>query len=394
MKRQYFATSASFLFLARTLTMTMLLRCSSAFLGRTRGISVQCRRHQSTLAVASPVNSTDQEEELLHPDQFGPIPLPKNLSPSAVLEFKACPQSYLLQYLYKLRQPTTLATAKGSLCHEALEQLFDLDPPDRTLETLQNLLRVRWGQQRLSDKYRFLFETSDQKEWNLEAEKEWGQSALQLLQNYYQVEDPRQVQRPNPLRREIWVQAHLSVDPVLGSTSREKPDTIPSSPETFYIRGIVDRLDMVREDKGVALKIVDYKTGKAPMLKYTKPVNDRIMEEAFYQLKVYALLLKEKTDDGPTLNSMNLRYLELLYLNSEQGTAKTLRYDLGATQEQRDEALQSIHQDLSQVWQDISDLVALQDPKAFVGCERSFCHCHQCRDRFVPGTLWEPDTLR
>jgi RecB family exonuclease len=151
---------------------------------------------------------------------------------------------------------------------------------------------------------------------------------------------------------------------------------------------------MVREDKGVALKIVDYKTGKAPMLKYTKPVNDRIMEEAFYQLKVYALLLKEKTDDGPTLNSMNLRYLELLYLNSEQGTAKTLRYDLGATQEQRDEALQSIHQDLSQVWQDISDLVALQDPKAFVGCERSFCHCHQCRDRFVPGTLWEPDTLR
>jgi hypothetical protein len=394
MKRQYFATSASFLFLARTLTMTMLLRCSAAFLGHTRGISVQCRRHQSTLAVASPVNSTDQEEELLHPDQFGPIPLPKNLSPSAVLEFKACPQSYLLQYLYKLRQPTTLATAKGSLCHEALEQLFDLDPPDRTLETLQNLLRVRWGQQRLSDKYRFLFETSDQKEWNLEAEKEWGQSALQLLQNYYQVEDPRQVQRPNPLRREIWVQAHLSVDPVLGSTSREKPDTIPSSPETFYIRGIVDRLDMVREDKGVALKIVDYKTGKAPMLKYTKPVNDRIMEEAFYQLKVYALLLKEKTDDGPTLNSMNLRYLELLYLNSEQGTAKTLRYDLGATQEQRDEALQSIHQDLSQVWQDISDLVALQDPKAFVGCERSFCHCHQCRDRFVPGTLWEPDTLR
>lgn len=373
--------------------MTLLLRVSTAFVGRSRRFSSRSFRYQSSLAVAPPIITTDQEEELLHPDQFGPIPLPKNLSPSAVLEFKACPQSYLLQYLYKLRQPTTMATAKGSLCHEALEQLFDLDPPDRTLETLQNLLRLNWGQQRLSDKYRFLFESEENKEWDIAAEKEWGQSALQLLQNYYQVEDPREVQRPNPLRREIWLHAHLTVDPRLGKTSREKLEHAPTSPpETFYVRGIVDRLDMVKQQKGVALKIVDYKSGKAPTLKYTKPVNDRIIEESFYQLKVYALLLKEKKDDGPSLSTMDLRYLELLYLNSENGTAKPLLYDLGETQDQRDDVLQGIHRDLSQVWRDISDLVALQDPSAFVGCDRSFCHCHKCRPRFVPGTLWEPPT--
>jgi putative RecB family exonuclease len=375
--------------------MTLLvLRNSTAFVVRSRRVrvAVNFTGHQSALTVVSPIRST-AEEELLHPDQFGPIPLPKNLSPSAVLEFKACPQSYLLQYLYKLRQPTSLATAKGSLCHEALEQLFDLDPPDRTLQTLQNLLRAKWAQQRLTDKYRFLFETADSNGWDTDAEREWGQSALQLLQNYYQVEDPRQVQRPNPLRREIWLHANLTLDPRFGSTSREKPEVIPPEPETFYVRGIVDRLDMIKQGKGVALKIVDYKTGKAPTLKYSQPVNERIVEEAFYQLKIYALLLKEKTDDGPSLNPMALRYLELLYLSSEEGTGKTLRYDLGETQEQRDETLYGIHQDLSQVWQNISDLVALQDPKAFVGCERGFCYCHQCRHRFVPGTLWEPDFL-
>ena len=394
MRRRHPHTNVSFPYLARTLTMTMVLRTATAFFGQFIRPIVPFIRNQSTLAVAPPISSTVEEAELLHPDQFGPIPLPKNLSPSSVLEFKACPQSFLLQYLYKLRQPTTMATAKGTMCHEALEKLFDLDPPDRTLDTLQNLLRKSWGQQRLTDKYRFLFESGGDNEWNVQSEKEWGQSALQLLQNYYQVEDPRQVQRPNPLRREIWLHAHLTLDPKLGSTSHQKPDMIPSSPETFYVRGIVDRLDMVKEDKGVALKIVDYKTGKAPNLKYSKPMNDSIVEEAFYQLKVYALLLKEKNTDGPSLHSMNLRYLELLYLNSEQGAAKTLRYDLGPTQEERDEVLQGIHQDLSDVWKDISDLVALQDAKAFVGCERSFCHCHKCRSRFVPGTLWEPETMQ
>lgn len=365
----------------------------------------------STSSSSSSSSNSEQgtvgdEEELKHPDQFGKIPLPSSLSPSAVMEFKKCPQSYLLQYLYKLRQPTTLATAKGTMCHEALEQIFDLDPPQRTLETLQNLLRVCWGKQRLSEKYRFLFESSPDK-WDWEAEKEWGKSALELLQNYYQVEDPREVTRPNPLRREIWLHSHLTVDPSLGSTatgSASRP-TDGTKPETFYMRGIVDRLDMVKvppnqdgiPSRGVALKIVDYKTGKAPTLKYSKPVNDRILEESFYQLKVYALLLREKgassrnDDDGPGLDTMDLRYLELLYLNSESGGAKPWRYDLGETHEQRMEVLQGVHQDLSQVWQDISDLVALQDPKAFVGCDRSFCHCHKCRETFVPGTLWEPE---
>lgn len=351
-------------------------------------------RHRVRLRQSSTLAETEEAEELLHPDQFK-ITQPASLSPSAVMEFMNCPQSFLMQYIYKLRQPNSLATAKGSMCHEALEHIFDLPPEERTLDTLHNLLRVSWGKNRLSDKYSFLFEKDGSRD--LEAEREWGESGLQLLQNYYEVEDPRSVTRPNPMRREIWLHSHLTVDPDLGTTGSQPRD--PAA-ETFYMRGIVDRLDMVRlpETRGVALKIVDYKTGKAPTLKYPRHVNERIMEESFFQLKVYALLLREKgasddpTSTSPSMNTMALRFLDLLYLNSESGKAKPWHYDLGATQEERDRVLQETHQQLSEVWNDITALVALQDPKSFVGCDRSFCHCHKCRPRFVPGTLWEPES--
>lgn len=166
------------------------------------------------------------------------------------------------------------------MCHSALEKVFDLDPQDRTLNVLQDLLRVEWSQNRLSDTYRILFEnpaedpsTEEKKGWDLDAEREWGQSALKLLQNYYKLEDPRSVVRPNPVKREMWLNAHLSVDPELGvtgpSSSADSSDDHVSPTEnedtpTFHVRGIVDRLDMIRTKDSaskVSLRIVDYKTG-------------------------------------------------------------------------------------------------------------------------------------
>jgi hypothetical protein len=380
-------------------------------------------------------------DELLHPDQLfnGTIPYPKSLSPSAILEFKHCPQSFLFQYLWNLKQPTTLVLAKGSMCHEALDKIFDLEPQHRTLHHLQNLFRSSWAEHRKDDKYRHLFErikpadtinASDKEvedsivEWDIIAEKEWGQSGLQLLQNYYEVEDPRTIDRPNPIKREIWVRADLSIDPTLGVTglshSHVNGDSTAvneTEATTFHVRGIVDRLDMVKVSKSqVALRIVDYKTGKAPNLKYSKAMNEHIRNEVFYQLKIYALLLREKnnhlqnaksdkigsaesTDDDidPTVaaattgGALDLRMLRLFYLTSESGRAQHVDFDLGATQLERDSVLQEVHSDLSKIWMKIRELVSTQDPKAFVGCQRSFCYCHQCRKRFVPGTLWEPD---
>ena len=340
--------------------------------------------------------SLDQQAdvELIHPSQLfnGTIPYPKSLSPSAVMEFKKCPQSYLFQYLYGLRQPTNTALALGSMCHEALEKLFDLDPADRTLEHLQNLFRASWGKHRLSKTYRDLFGTDPQHdgEWDKAAEQQWGQQGLKLLENYYHVEDPRLVARPNPIQREIWLRADLTVDPSKGVTGHdhERASSSDHAVDTFHVRGIVDRLDMVRiSSHEVALRIVDYKTGKAPNFKYSRAMNEQIAQESFYQLKIYALLLREKGNSYA--NGLDLRMLRLLYLTSESGAGQYLDMDLGATQEERDAVLQEIHADLANVWTSINELVATQDPHAFVGCDRSFCYCHKCRRQFVPGTVWD-----
>lgn len=356
-------------------------------------------------SLASDTIDEGNPPELLDPATLGEIPFPKSLSPSAVMEFKQCPQSYLFQYLYGLRQPPNQALAKGSMCHEALEKLFDINSNDRSLQTLQNLFRSCWQQHRLDEKYKDLFHIASEN-YNVEEEREWGLSALKLLENYVQVEDPRLVQRPNPIQREIWVRADLNVNPKQGITAHHDnndendtenadtntPDTTDEDKKaTFHVRGIVDRLDMVKvpnSQQQVALRIVDYKTGKAPNFKYSQAMNEKIATEAFYQLKIYALLLRESSNNSVN-NGMDLRMLRLLFLTSESGRGEYLDMDLGETQEERDAVLQEVHQDLAQVWSCIQTLVATQDPKAFVGCNRSFCYCHKCRPQFVPGTVWE-----
>lgn len=309
------------------------------------------------------LNSRENDEELLLPEQFS-IEMPAALSPSSIKAFRDCPQSFLFQYIYKIRQPTNQALATGTFCHSALEQVFELPPEDRTLPNLQNLFRKCWAQKRLADEYRHLFEEDNQR--NVDAEIAWGKYSLSLLENYWKYEDPSTVQRPNPVQREVWVRSQI-------------PNGKDSS---FLVRGIVDRFDMVRdEQKNVALRLLDYKTGKAPDLKYSPAMNQKIRDEAFEQLKIYALLYK---------GELPLRFLRLLFLTSQQSRAVAMDLDLGATKEERDEVLRDVEQGLVEVWNDIAKLVAMQDPKAWTGCNRSFCFCHTCRPTFVPGSVWEP----
>jgi RecB family exonuclease len=157
-------------------------------------------------------------------------------------------------------------------------------------------------------------------------------------------------------------------------------------------------LDMVQDafDKSaITLRLIDYKTGKAPDLKYSASMNAKIQKEAFEQLLIYSLLLRESGASKEI--PMPLRYLRLFYLTSvpaaENIPADAVYWDmdLGATQEERDVLLQSVHATMSAVWTDICNMIDRQDFKAFTGCQRSFCYCHQCRPRFVPGTVWEPE---
>eukprot|EP00560_Eucampia_antarctica_P000740 CAMPEP_0197841630 /NCGR_PEP_ID=MMETSP1437-20131217/46291_1 /TAXON_ID=49252 ORGANISM="Eucampia antarctica, Strain CCMP1452" /NCGR_SAMPLE_ID=MMETSP1437 /ASSEMBLY_ACC=CAM_ASM_001096 /LENGTH=284 /DNA_ID=CAMNT_0043451419 /DNA_START=404 /DNA_END=1255 /DNA_ORIENTATION=- len=284
------------------------------------------------------------------------------------MEFRACPQSYMFQYLLGIRQPTNLILTKGTMCHTALEKLYDLDVNDRTLENLQNLLRKAWKEIRGKEEYADLFGTD--KDDQIKNEREWGLSALQLLTNYYQLEDPRLVQPPNPLQREVWVRADLPLDPTQDSTA--KSSLSDGNSESFLVRGIVDRLDMIQfptpspNEPKFGLRIVDYKTGKAPNFKYSPAMNSKIAEEKFWQLKIYALLLNKMMAkskgvpanlkyvsslvQGQQNEKIDIRILRLMFLTSEDGTGQYIDMDLGETEEERNAVLQEVNSDLSKIW--------------------------------------------
>ena len=125
---------------------------------------------------------------------------------------------------------------------------------------------------------------------------------MKLLSNYVQLEDPSQIMSPNPIDREMWSNVFLTTIVKYGSTpsknySKDERSRKESSTESFLVRGIVDRIDLVRiksnYDENVYLRIIDYKTGKAPNFIYTPEMNQQIEDKTCFQLKIYALLLRE-----------------------------------------------------------------------------------------------------
>ena len=198
----------------------------------------------------------------------------KNLSPSRASQFKTCPKQFKFANVDKIKEPTTEVQAKGTTVHQALEDLFDLEPEERNTEKLHNLFREAWTKVRGNDEHHNLFTS-------VEEEREWGLDGLKLLNNYMSIEDPTSFE---PLERERWVRGSI---------------------EDLNLRGILDRMD--RNNKG-ELVIVDYKSGKAPLAKYKEP--------RFFALKLYALLIQKELGEMPS-------ELKLIYLKNS--TIHTLK---------------------------------------------------------------------
>ena len=186
------------------------------------------------------------------------------LSPSAVSEYENCPQQYKFRKIDKLPEPPSLDAERGTLVHTILQDLFEIPAPDRTPEAAIDLLPSRWSAQ-LESKPELLEMVSN--------EKEWLDRASALLSTYFTLENPTTFEATH---REM----HLEND----------------FEENVYLHGYVDRLDIAPTGE---VRIVDYKTGKAP-----KPGWE---EKALFQLRVYALLYWKNTGVLP-------RLLQLIYL--------------------------------------------------------------------------------
>ena len=190
----------------------------------------------------------------------------ETLSPSRASDFKTCPQLFKFRAIDRLPEPTSIYQARGTTAHLALQRLFDEPMDRRTPDRLYELFRESWTEIRGDDEFEGMFEDEDE-------ERKWGLESLQLLQNYFAIEDPTTF---DPEDRELDMLEDL---------------------DGMVIRGILDRID---RDVDGQLVITDYKTGRAPPERYAL--------SAFFALKIYALLIRTRTGETP-------KELRLLYLN-------------------------------------------------------------------------------
>ncbi|HVB26814.1 MAG TPA: PD-(D/E)XK nuclease family protein [Mycobacteriales bacterium] len=197
------------------------------------------------------------------------------LSPSRAADFMGCPLRYRLRAIDRLAERPSPVATRGTLVHSVLERLFELPAAQRTPERAAELVAPAWADLSAADSELVGLFPDDALLGT------WLDSARDLLAGYFTLEDPRRLE---PAERE-----HL-VEVTLASGLR--------------LKGFVDRLDRAATGE---LRIVDYKTGRAP--------GEAFEGKALFQMKFYALVLWRTTGQLPTL-------LQLMYL----GDREVLRY--------------------------------------------------------------------
>ncbi len=199
-----------------------------------------------------------------------------SLSPSRAADFMQCPLLYRFRTIDKLPEAPAPDAVRGTVVHAVLERLFDLPAADRTPQRAATLVQPAWDELRASAPdlaAMFGDEGADAAAWLAQCRE--------LLLRYFALEDPRRLE---PAGREVYVELLL------------RPD--------LALRGYIDRVDVAPNG---ALRIVDYKTGRAP--------GELFEAQALFQMKFYALVLWRSRGVVPAM-------LQLVYL----GSGEVLRY--------------------------------------------------------------------
>ena len=158
------------------------------------------------------------------------VRLPQGLSPSSFSAFKDCPLAFKLGYIDRLPQPPSAPASKGTLVHRALELLMDRPNDERTLDAAKADLHAARVEFATHPDFTDLELTLD--EW-----ARFDADAEQLVERYFELEDPRTV---HPIGLELKLEADLG---------------------SVRLRGVIDRLDL---DENGDFVVTDYKTGSVP----------------------------------------------------------------------------------------------------------------------------------
>ena len=241
----------------------------------------------------------------------------RSLSPSRALDFQSCPLLYRFRVIDRLPEPPSPAAVRGTLVHSVLEALYDLPAERRTLDEAIDLVAPQWAQ--------LTAERPEVVGMLADAGTEsaaWLRGAGDLVEAYFTMEDPTRLE---PAGRELRVEAEL--------------------PSGLVLRGFVDRLDRAPTGQ---LRVVDYKTGKAPGAGFEA--------RAMFQMRFYALVLWHMHGELPTV-------LQLMYLS----TGVVLRY------EPDEDDLQAMQRKVEALWLAIERAMASGDWRASKSALCSWC---------------------
>ncbi len=190
------------------------------------------------------------------------LPSRPALSPSRAADFKQCPLLYRFRAIDRLPEAPSAAQLRGTLVHATLERLYGLPAVQRDPATASSLVESAW--ERLVDA-----EPELAGELQAEQRTQLLAEARALLSGYFRLEDPT---RFDPQSCEERVEVELA--------------------DGTLLRGFIDRIDVAATGE---LRVVDYKTGKAP------PAARALAEfKAMFQMKFYAVALLRSRGVLPT----------------------------------------------------------------------------------------------
>lgn len=212
--------------------------------------------------------------------QNNSLTAPPHLSPSSLSTFEQCPLKFKYNKIDKIPDKSGIEAVLGNFVHDVLEDLYKLNPIDRTKAAARDLARdVFYG------KY---LETVNSLLHRDDAVKKFRWQAWFCIDNLWKVEDPINI-HPIGLESEL--------NHSLGGV---------------VLKGFIDRYTKGADEHG--LVISDYKTGKTPRKEW--------LHDKFEQLRIYAAIMQE-------VQIFPVTTLELIYLKdgvkfSEEVTPESL----------------------------------------------------------------------